>query len=330
MNIRILVCGAGSIGTRHIRNIRLLGHEVLVWRFNERIMAEFEKDTDVIFCSHIEEAMDDSDAVVIATSTDSHIEIASLAVQKGKHFYIEKPISHNLDFVETIRKQILEKKIIVEVGCQLRFHPGLRALKSCLDKDNTGSLYTFHAAVGQRLDLWRPGTDYKKCYSANRKRGGGALFDLIHEVDLVLWLLGQAKEVFAEQTKVSDLEMEADDLTNLTLVMRNGAVGQVQMDMVSPVYRRHLELVFQKVIYRWDYVSGRLTRLADGKEDLLYMNKPEFERNCMFFDHMNHFARQVEAGVREPACSFEEGIAALKIVVAAKRSAETNTKISVL
>ena len=156
------------------------------------------------------------------------------------------------------------------------------------------------------------------------------MFDLIHEVDLVLLLLGQVKEVFAEQTKVSDLEMEADDLTNLTLVMRNGAVGQVQMDMVSPVYRRHLELVFQKVIYRWDYVSGRLTRLADGKEDLLYMNTSEFERNCMFFDHMNHFARQVEAGVREPACSFEEGIAALKIVVAAKRSAEINTKISVL
>lgn len=308
----------------------MLGHEVLVWRFNEETRSEFAEDTKVTWCDRLDDAMDASDAVIIATSTDSHVDIASLAVQKCKHFYIEKPIFHNLDFVETIRDQISEKRLIVEVGCQLRFHPGLRTLKSYLDKDNVGPLYAFQAVVGQRLDLWRPGTDYKKCYSANSKRGGGALFDLIHEVDLVLWLLGQVKEVFAEQTKVSDLEMEADDLTNLTLVMRNGAVGQVQMDMVSPVYRRHLELVFQKVIYRWDYVSGRLTRLADGKEDLLYMNTSEFERNCMFFDHMNHFARQVEAGVREPACSFEEGIAALKIVVAAKRSAEINTKISVL
>ena len=79
--------------------------------------------------------------------------------------------------------------------------------------------------------------------------GGGALLDLIHELDLINWIIGPVKSVQANLSKVSDLEINAEDLVNLILVNENGSVGQVQMDMLSPVYRRQFEIVFKKGIF---------------------------------------------------------------------------------
>jgi predicted dehydrogenase len=117
-----------------------------------------------------------------------------------------------------------------------------------------GPLYTYRAIVGQRLDMWRLVSDYRKSYSANKDQGVGALLDLIHEFDLIHWLTGSIETVFGNMANVSDLEMDAEDLVNLTLVNKNGAVGQIQMDMVSPKYRRGLELVYRDAILYWDYV----------------------------------------------------------------------------
>ncbi len=323
------MCGAGSIGRRHIKNIRTLGHDVIVWRFREEVRQEFATDPNVLFAYNLKDAMSNADAVVIATSTDSHLDIAEQAVMLGKHFFLEKPVSHNLALVEQISREVAEKELIVEVGCQLRFHPGLQALKYYLDKDDVGPLYAFQFAVGQRLDQWRPGVDYRRCYSSDRKRGGGALLDLIHEVDLVLWLLGRIEEVFAVQSTISDLHLNADDLTNLTFIMENGGVGQVQMDMVSSAYRRHFELVFQKVIYRWDYVSGHLVRLDNKGEDILHTTESSFNRNVMFMDHMQHFISQVQSNIATPVCSFDDGVIALKVALAAQVSAATNRKIPI-
>ena len=66
-------------------------------------------------------------------------------------------------------------------------------------------------------------------------------------------------------THISDLQTNVEDLVNITLVNKNGAVGQIQIDMVSPDYRRGLELVYKDAIFFWDYTTGVLEYRNNGE-----------------------------------------------------------------
>jgi len=325
--MKILVCGAGSIGKRHIKNLKSLGVEVLAWRSRGEISTELAEEYRIEVYTSIDEAMENADAVVVATATDTHIVIASKAVSYNKPVFIEKPLSDTYDNIANFLESI-PKNHIIEIGFQLRAHPNLIKLHELIKNHEFGDLYTYRAVVGQRLDEWRPGVDYRKSYSANRTRGGGALLDLTHEIDLIRWLTGPIQEVSGNLASISDLEIDAEDLVNLILVNKSGAVGQIQLDMLSPVYRRSLELVFQKAILHWDAVQGVLQ--SKSPEGVLIEHKvlDEFDRNDMFVYQMRHFINRIKNNI-EPLCSLQSGVDVQKIVQAARQSYKLKKSIEV-
>jgi len=250
------------------------------------------------------------------------------SIDKGKAIFIEKPIAKSLSEVTPLVNKVSKNNNIIEIGFQLRAHPNLIKIYDLTRQKLFGPLYTYRAVVGQRLDKWRPGTDYRESYSASEDRGGGALLDLIHEIDLINWLTGGIEKVYGNVSNVSDLEMSADDLVNITLINKNGAVGQIQMDMVSPEYRRNLELVYRDAIIYWDYVSGKLYKKMNGKVLLLDETPKTFERNTMFLNQMNHFINRVKGSLEAPLCSLESGIDAQKIAEAVKLSSELDRVVN--
>ena len=141
-------------------------------------------------------------------------------------------------------------------------------------------------------------------------------------------MTGGIEKVYGNVSNVSDLEMSADDLVNITLINKNGAVGQIQMDMVSPEYRRNLELVYRDAIIYWDYVSGKLYKKMNGKVLLLDETPKTFERNTMFLNQMNHFINRVKGSLEAPLCSLESGIDAQKIAEAVKLSSELDRVVN--
>ena len=320
MKTRVLVCGAGSIGRRHIKNLKAIGADVFVWRRRTELAKELEKEFGVTVFASLEHGLKQVDAVVVATATDSHISVATDAAKCGKAIFIEKPVSHNLDGVKEFCKLVEENNIVVEVGCQLRAHPNLIMLFELIMQEQFGPLFTFRAVVGQRLDCWRPGTDYRCCYSSDASRGGGALFDLIHEIDLIHWLAGPVKSIHAHLTQVSDLDIKGEDLANLIMVTENDVVGQVQLDMLSPTYRRGLEFIFRDAVLTWDYRSGTLECITDTKKKIVNQVPQNFERNTLFLKHMQHFIERTKNSDIEPLCSLSDGIAALRTAHAARLS----------
>ena len=328
-NIKILVCGAGSIGRRHIENLKRIGVTVLAWRSRRELAERLSKEYEIEVRTSIDEAIRDVDGVVVATTTDTHIEIASKVIDHNKALFIEKPLSDSYKSIIPFLEKISEKHII-EVGFQLRAHPNLIRLYELIKRNDFGPLYTYRATVGHRLDKWRPGIDYRKSYSANRKHGGGALLDLTHEIDLIQWLTGPIKEVYGNLASVSDLEMDAEDLVNLVMVNENSAVGQIQLDMLSPVYRRELELVFQKAVLRWDAVKGVLIKTNSTGMVIVHKVSNEFNRNDMFMTQMKHFINRISDIGLKPSCSIQSGIAVQKIVEAAivSNQNKTNTKVN--
>ena len=319
---KILVCGVGSVGKRHIQNIQRIDKniDVCVWR--KRTKDEDLTDSVELY-KDLDKALEASNAVVIATETNLHTKILQDAVAKNKDIYIEKPISNKLEGLEAIQERITKNKLIVEVGCQMRSHPSLLVLKSFLQNIKCEDIYTFRFCVGQRLEYWRSHVDFRKSYSFFKSRGGGALLDLIHEIDLCLWLLGDIKRVFGKLSNLSDQGIMAEDLVNIIVETNSGAVGYIELDMVSPVLRRSLEIVTKRKVLSWNFSSGILESHSKEHAEILFKPDKRFSRNDMFLSTMRHFISRLDNRDMSPSCSFQDGVKALKIV----KSIETSNNL---
>lgn len=318
MGKRVLVCGAGSIGRRHIANLLKLGADVSVWRSRGELLTEIAHDFPVHTCTDLARIITEVEAVVVATATDQHVAIAEEVLKAGRALFIEKPLSHDWAGIEKLRR--LAEGTVVEVGCQFRAHPNLNALALMLGKQEYGRPLTYRLAMGHRLDAWRPDQDYRQGYSADSTHGGGALFDLIHQIDIALWLFGPAVAVNAVLVKIGDLDIQGDDVANLLLTHKNGVTGHIQLDMVSPVYRCEAEVMTNKALFRWSNAEGLLRHQSPEGETIVDCLPEGFERNDLFLSHMAHFLKRVDGSVLPPLCAFEDGVAALKVALGAREA----------
>lgn len=322
---RVLVCGAGSIGRRHIANLLQLGAEVLVWRTRVYLLAEIARDFPVRTYTDLSAAIAEADAVVVATATDQHLAFAIKVLKANRALFIEKPVSHDWTGIEDLRQLTVGKS--VEVGCQFRAHPNLITLAHLLRQRENGRPLTYRLAMGHRLDAWRPTQDYRQGYSADAARGGGALFDLIHLIDLALWFFGPVVAVNAVLSKVSDLEIQGDDVANLLLTHENGVTGHIQLDMTSPVHRCEVEVMTTTAIYRWSNGESLLHRHSPDGETIADRLPEGFERNDLFLAHIGHFLKRLDDPALPPLCAFEDGVAALKIALGAREADMQGQKV---
>lgn len=327
MNKKVLVCGAGSIGKRHIENLLTLGVSVFVWRTQINLLKNIANEYNVETFENLETAIDNADAVIVATATDQHIEIALKVLNVNKPLFIEKPVSNSWQQIDTLLE--ISKNKIVEIGCQFRMHPNLIILNEILQKKNASNILTYRLAMGQRLDEWRKDVDYKKGYSSDEKRGGGALFDLIHQIDIAIWLFGPVLSVNAVLSKRSELLISGDDVTNLLITHNNGLTGHIQLDMASPVYRCEAEVMTDDSIFKWSFNDIHLYRYTADKIEIIHQVNNEYNRNNMFVDHMKHFLNRIDNNEVRPACSLNNGIEALRVALCARESNLTGKKINI-
>jgi predicted dehydrogenase len=325
--LTVAVLGAGSVGRRHITNLKALGVRVVAWRERAELAAVLARELEVEVLPKLDDAIAAADAVVVATATDRHLAPALAAARMDRHLFIEKPVAHATTGLADLRAAT--GHLVVEVGCQLRFHPALRHLRDRIASGEDGRILTFRAAVGQRLSDWRPGTDWKQGYSAAASRGGGALFDLIHEIDLVNWLVGPSHSVSAVLTPSDNPDLHYDTVANLITTTTDGISGQVQMDMVAPCYRRDLEIVTEHSVYRFDYGEGTLQRTSPHGSRSIYRVPKQFQRNQMFLDHMRCFLDRIGGHTDIAGCSLDDGILAVATAHAARISARDNIRVFV-
>ncbi len=313
---RILVCGAGSIGQRHIQNLIQLGAEVSVWRARAELLNDLSSKFLVKTYTNLNEAIQESDGVVVATSTDQHLEIALKALKFGSALFIEKPISNSWDGIEDLIA--IAKGKVIEVGFQFRAHPNLIKLSSEIKKISSDDLLTYRLAMGHRLDAWRNDKNFQASYSANVDRGGGALFDLIHQIDIAIWFFGPIREISSALSNRSGLGIKGDDIANIILTHHNGIIGHIQLDMASPINRCEAEIITKDTIFYWNNFDGNLIKTTSQTNKIILDSVPDaFERNDLFYAHMQYWLERIDNLSLPPLCSLEEGIEALKVVLTA-------------
>lgn len=304
--MRAVVVGYGSIGARHVRVLTALGCEVAV-------VSRRDVDVPLRFAT-IAEAVQVffPEYIVIATTTMEHEQ--TLRDVRAAGFaglvLVEKPLFAE----ERTPEELGISGNGVFVAYNLRFHPVLQRLYSLLREER---ILTFHAHIGQYLPQWRPDRDYRTVYSADARQGGGALRDLSHELDYVLWICGAWRRLTAMGGHVSHLEIHSDDVYSLLVETERAPVVSIQLNYLDRVAQREIIVNTEKHTFRANLIAGTLA--MDGVVETFAV-----ERDDMYREQHRDI---LERGART-ACSFGEGNAVMRMIAAAEQANATQTWVT--
>jgi len=319
---RFLICGLGSIGRRHLRNLRALGQEDIVLLRSGKATLPDDELAGLPVEREIGAALKrwEPQAVVVATLTALHLEAAIPAARAGCHLLLEKPVSHDLHGIDELREAVAVSGSRVLVGFQFRFHPGLQGVKLLLEQGAIGRPTGVRAHWGEYLPGWHPWEDYRLSYSARAELGGGVVLTLCHPLDYLRWLLGKPLGLFAQTAHLTDLELVVEDTAEISLTFPGGLPVSLHLDFVQRPPEHTLKIIGTQGTILWDGLEGSVRVYSTRTLEWQAMPPPaDFERNSLFLDEMRHFLRVID-GQAAPACTLEDGVEALQLALACKES----------
>jgi predicted dehydrogenase len=328
--MNILVVGGGSIGKRHIGNLRTVGVQkvgVIEPRADRReeIRGRFPgTETFETF----EKALSESfNGAVIASPTSLHIPQAIELARRGVHLMIEKPLGHNLEGSQTLIDETEKRRLAVLIAYPFRFDGSFLKLKALYDAGTLGKAIYVRGEFSEYLPDWHPWEDYRTFYMAKKHLGGGSLLDQSHILNLAEALCGEVDKVAAINGRFSPLEVETDDLGELLVRFRSGVVGTIHMDMFGRNHVKQLELKCEKGDLIWDFCRYEVRAYyAEQKRWEIFPFKND--KNEMYLNETKHFLACIE-GKERPRISLGEGIATMQVLEAAKASAQEERTIAI-
>ena len=208
--IKVCFVGIGSIAKRHIRNIKtfLKDHDVTIDAYRSsqsNLEMDIEEYVDNQYFQY-EDVPKDYDAIFITNPTKFHYDTLLQFKDNAENFFIEKPI---VDIVDMDKDFNEFKSKNCYVACPIRHGNVIKYLKEHIDLDEVNSI---RCICSTYLPEWHPDEDYRTSYSAKKELGGGVSIDLIHEWDYLTYLFGKPTEIFSILDKVSDLEIDTEDI----------------------------------------------------------------------------------------------------------------------
>jgi predicted dehydrogenase len=296
---RHLVLGCGSIGRRHLRNLRALGVETLLaWDPAAERLAEAVRESGAHAVATPESGLAEGvSACWVCSPSASHARQA-IALAGSCHLFIEKPVATTYADALAVSAAVESHGRICLVACNLRFHPGFVALKRSLDLGAIGRPLAIRTEFGQYLPDWHPWEDYRRGYSARRDLGGGIVLDDIHDLDLVRWLCGDFQEIAARRGRIGDLdlEVEVEDVASLIGRTSRDVWCELHMDYLQRVYSRSCKIVGTEGTLAWDHAVGQTVCLRPGVPAEVVCDFRDLDPNTMYLDQTRHFLDCLKGG----------------------------------
>jgi predicted dehydrogenase len=325
MKKNILLIGLGSIGKRHLQNLVALGHKnISIVTKSGKAKEGFEQFE---FYATIGNACSnkDFDMIIIATPTSNHISDLLEALENNiKNIYLEKPISHSLNDINKVKEKLTLSGANLVVGYDLHFDPGLILMKKYIDTGQIGKVVSFISEVGQYLPDWRPGIDYRKSMSAHRAQGGGVMLDLVHEFDYINWLVGPVVSIGGRNDKISNLEIDTEDVSVNLIETASGALGTIHLDYLQCELSRSCKIIGDKGVVVWSYNNSTVKFMSHQDRAWITHDFSNYKRNDRFIDIMNAFMISCEGIGDSRLVGFKDAIKSIELVELSKKSNESN------
>ncbi len=306
------VLGAGHLGKIHLRLLHQSDKYNLIGFYDadsvnaKKVEAEFGYK----YFQTIEDLVDAVDVVDIVTPTLSHFDCAKQAILKGKHIFIEKPITNTVEEAEQIRDMVAEYGVKGQVGHVERFNPAFIGVKD--DLKNPMFIET------HRLAEFNPrGTDVP------------VVLDLmIHDIDIILSVVkSKVKSINASGVSVIS---STPDIANARIEFENGCVANLTASRISLKNMRKTRF-FQKDAYiSVDFLEKKcevvkmkdapekpgdfdmILQNAEGEKKQIYFDNPEISENNAILDELETFANAINTNTK-PIVTLYDGTEALRV-----------------
>jgi len=272
------------------------------------------------------------EGVIITTPNDAHADPILHAAASGKHVYVDKPIAHAMADARAIDRACRDAGVILAVGHSARRLQGNRKIKAILDRGGLGKPvmaecnFSHNRGLELSPDQWR--------WHKSKSPGGPLIQLAVHHADTLHYLLGPVKAATA-MTKRLYTPAEIEDVTMTLLEMESGQLCYMGSNWASQgsfytyVYGTDANLYFTADFNFWsrsDLIDrhSRLEIQCRGSSDRKPITLGEGD---MFREELEDFAECIR-GRRKPEVGGPEAIAALAVVHAAIRSAETGHTVA--
>jgi UDP-N-acetylglucosamine 3-dehydrogenase len=252
--------------------------------------------------------MPEIDVVSICVPTTYHYDVVMSAIEQGKHVLVEKPIAFTLDEAKDMVNAAHDAGVKLATGHVERFNPAVDEAKRLM---NEGAIGEIVSASAKRVGPFPP-----------RIKDVGVAIDLaIHEVDIMFYLLDSpASRVYANMG--SRLEKcEYEDHAEIMMTFENGVVGILETNWLTPYKKRQLEVTGTDGIISMDYIDQTVEVYGKNAQ------KVEVAHTEPLKDELQSFLSCVTNDT-EPKITGEDGIHALKVVLAAMKSAQKKTAVN--
>jgi predicted dehydrogenase len=197
---RLLVCADVDAG-----RAAALATETGTARFTDRL-SEVWEDPEI-------------DLVVVATTTNTHHELALEAARHGKHMLLEKPMAVTVDECLEIERACAEANVVAVLGYKFRFTEAVVAARTAVPRPRVLLAQTLYDPAPAGANTW---------VNDRAASGGRLVSSLVHAVDLLRFLSGdEVVRVFAEPALVTEQALGEPDTTVATLLFRGGAIASL-------------------------------------------------------------------------------------------------------
>ena len=213
--LKVGVLGAGHLGKIHLKLLDQSSKYNLIGFYDPDVTngQRIEKEFDYKYFKQLDQLIDSVDVVDIVTPTLSHYNCAIKAISRGKHIFIEKPITNTLEEAEHIRLLVSENNLRGQVGHVERFNPAFKAIRSEIKNPMFIECH--------RLAEFNPrGTDVP------------VVLDLmIHDIDIILSVV--QSPVLSIQANGVSVISETPDIANARIEFENGCIANLTASRIS-------------------------------------------------------------------------------------------------
>ena len=239
--INISLIGVGRMGQFHLNVINQINSINLsgIYDADEKHLNEISNKYNLNSFKSLDEAIDRCDAVIIASPTKFHFDIAKKSVQKGKHVLVEKPMTENFIQAEELEAIVKEKNIIFQVGHVERFNGAVQELHHIIENP-----YLIEA---RRLAPFTP-----------RITDVGVVFDImIHDLDIVTSLVKKPLMRFSASGK--RIKTKNEDIASALLEFEGNTIATINASRVTQEKIRTLAISSEEAHFILDYATQDIT-----------------------------------------------------------------------
>lgn len=327
---KVLIIGAGSIGQRHIRNLKNQGiKNIIALRSQKGHFKKLPKDLQVIEVNNWQDAIKlEPDVAIISNPSSEHVDSTIRISNYVKGIFIEKPLSNSSESCLKLINVLKEKRVVSFVGHNLMFHPIIENIIKFNDNNDVGSIVNIQCQAGQWLPEWHPYEDYKNAYYARKDLGGGVALTLIHEIHLALTLAGLPVSVVGEISEYEHLDINVDVCSDLMIKHNTGAVSQIHLDYLQQPSHRSGLITFERGWLSYDFRRMEIFgQIKDGDIEQIWSNV-DYDFNEAYIDQMECFIKFVEEGRLKHQHDASSAVESIKVVEALFESNLTGKKVN--